>query len=602
MSGNNSNPEHFSAPKLGGSPSSSGENQQQYPRIEELLRSKAFSSRDSSSHSSPYGTKRWKNDEMIVAFRQFLSKNFSLENLDAYHEIEQFKINSNPDSSSHFPTPSSNLDWAKRLFDEYCDTDSPFQLNLDFSIRTSVREALSKLELKRKNSEEYSVPSNLFDSVQRAIFVLLQEDSYPKFIKSDIFRNCLEGESKEEKEPTSSKVGSSNSLDVPSKRDKKDKKEKKSGSYNPSPHSSFLTTEPITPLNVELNIIVDKCNIIIDLLKASDEEAAEEYIFALRSIKHEIDQLIRGKIPELSEVSMKELRISLRDLLIIVENLESNSRLVSSLNIYRSWSRIRISQLVYQICKSHHEMTMVVRALLVPYVSFSSNNSNKNLQLVLDHPSLDSFWKNNFGPSIYVPFEEFIKALSASLKQNIAEEETAAFKQIIDHSNQNIACKTSFGSLLKIFGPLSTDKTNCYHNLRQLYRQKWFFGFLSKGEAEALLYDQSPGTFMCRIPKMNTNSVYINYVDNKKRICLYSASPKGDGISVMDHHTQKEKSYSNIFDFVRSHNLDTLKTPLATSVPFEPWYWGDISTAEAIEIITGSPESNYIFAPWCLFF
>lgn len=55
--------------------------------------------------------------------------------------------------------------------------NSPFQININSDMRKKVEKQFAKGEIN----------SNMFDDIQKSIYQLLEEDCYPKFLKSTKF-------------------------------------------------------------------------------------------------------------------------------------------------------------------------------------------------------------------------------------------------------------------------------------------------------------------------------------------------------------------------------------------------------------------------------
>uniref|UniRef100_A0A667YCF9 Regulator of G protein signaling 2 n=1 Tax=Myripristis murdjan TaxID=586833 RepID=A0A667YCF9_9TELE len=106
-----------------------------------------------------------------VAFRDFLKSEFCEENLDFWLACEDFKTLNNPDE----------LIWrATNIYEEFVRTESPREINLDFYTR----------EITTQNIQHPS-PS-CFALAQKKIYSLMENDSFPRFIKSDQYKDLLD--------------------------------------------------------------------------------------------------------------------------------------------------------------------------------------------------------------------------------------------------------------------------------------------------------------------------------------------------------------------------------------------------------------------------
>ncbi|NP_001085790.1 regulator of G-protein signaling 18 L homeolog [Xenopus laevis] len=108
----------------------------------------------------------------IEAFKKFLKMEFSDENLEFWLECEEYK---------QIKTNKLMNDKAKSLHEKYIQMDSPREVNLDFTTK----------EITKKSIEHPAQTS--FDLAQTKIYTLMEKDSYPRFLKSNIYSDMLSG-------------------------------------------------------------------------------------------------------------------------------------------------------------------------------------------------------------------------------------------------------------------------------------------------------------------------------------------------------------------------------------------------------------------------
>ncbi|XP_062853141.1 regulator of G-protein signaling 4 [Trichomycterus rosablanca] len=121
----------------------------------------------------PVDTEKWKtsftnminNDVGRAAFTSFLKSEYSQENIEFWEACEDFKKTSAP--QMHVK--------AKQIFEQYVEADSSNEVNLDSATREETR----------KNLENCDV--TCFDEAQSKIFMLMEKDSYRRFLKSKLF-------------------------------------------------------------------------------------------------------------------------------------------------------------------------------------------------------------------------------------------------------------------------------------------------------------------------------------------------------------------------------------------------------------------------------
>ncbi|XP_068604675.1 regulator of G-protein signaling 13-like [Brachionichthys hirsutus] len=115
--------------------------------------------------SSKYGEK---------IFRSFLKSEFSDENVEFWLVCEDYKkIGSSFRMSSR----------ARTIFKRYVQPEAVREINIDHKTRDSIR-------------RNVKAPTAVcFDDAQRIVYSLMERDSYPRFLRSDIYRALLDSKS-----------------------------------------------------------------------------------------------------------------------------------------------------------------------------------------------------------------------------------------------------------------------------------------------------------------------------------------------------------------------------------------------------------------------
>ncbi|KAM8875205.1 regulator of G-protein signaling 8-like isoform 2-T2 [Spinachia spinachia] len=106
-----------------------------------------------------------------LLFEDFLRTEYSEENLLFWLACEDYK------------TITSQAEMrvaAKNIYEEFVQVDAPRQINIDCVTREEIRENLSQ-----------SV-ANCLDAAQRVIYRLMENDCYPRFLKSEMYQGLLE--------------------------------------------------------------------------------------------------------------------------------------------------------------------------------------------------------------------------------------------------------------------------------------------------------------------------------------------------------------------------------------------------------------------------
>ncbi|XP_044225312.1 regulator of G-protein signaling 13-like [Thunnus albacares] len=112
--------------------------------------------------ASKYGTK---------IFQAFLKSEFSDENIEFWLVCEDYKK-----IKSSFRMTSR----AKKIFKRYIQAEAPREINIDHKTRDLIRRNIK-------------APSTVcFDDAQRIVYGLMERDSYPRFLRSDIYRTLMD--------------------------------------------------------------------------------------------------------------------------------------------------------------------------------------------------------------------------------------------------------------------------------------------------------------------------------------------------------------------------------------------------------------------------
>uniref|UniRef100_A0A8C6SX43 Regulator of G protein signaling 3a n=2 Tax=Neogobius melanostomus TaxID=47308 RepID=A0A8C6SX43_9GOBI len=102
----------------------------------------------------------------LAAFRAFLRTEFSEENLEFWLACEEYK---------KVKSQSKMASKAKKIFAEYIAIQSCKEVNLDSYTRDHTQDNLQ------------NVTRSCFDLAQRRIYGLMEKDSYPRFLRSELY-------------------------------------------------------------------------------------------------------------------------------------------------------------------------------------------------------------------------------------------------------------------------------------------------------------------------------------------------------------------------------------------------------------------------------
>uniref|UniRef100_F6ZHI6 Regulator of G protein signaling 21 n=1 Tax=Ornithorhynchus anatinus TaxID=9258 RepID=F6ZHI6_ORNAN len=110
------------------------------------------------------------NKAGLDAFRTFLKSEFSEENVEFWLACEDFKKTKSAEKI---------ISKAKMIYSEFIQADAPKEINIDFSTRDLISRNISEPTLR------------CFDDAQRLIYSLMAKDSFPRFLKSEIYKKLI---------------------------------------------------------------------------------------------------------------------------------------------------------------------------------------------------------------------------------------------------------------------------------------------------------------------------------------------------------------------------------------------------------------------------
>ena len=105
--------------------------------------------------------------------KEFLKKEYSEENIEFWVKCENFKTLTDVEEMKKI---------ANEIWSTYLDTSSMCQINVDNKARSSCQEALQNPN------------STMFEMAQTQIFSLMKYDSYSRFLKSQMYKDCIVNE------------------------------------------------------------------------------------------------------------------------------------------------------------------------------------------------------------------------------------------------------------------------------------------------------------------------------------------------------------------------------------------------------------------------
>ncbi|XP_032883900.1 regulator of G-protein signaling 8-like [Amblyraja radiata] len=106
----------------------------------------------------------------LAAFRAFLRSEYSEENIEFWLACEDYK-------KTKSPTKLSSK--AKKIYSEFVDVQAPREVNIDFQTREHTRKSLLEPD------------HGSFNDAQKRVYSLMERDSYPRFLRSKVYRDVI---------------------------------------------------------------------------------------------------------------------------------------------------------------------------------------------------------------------------------------------------------------------------------------------------------------------------------------------------------------------------------------------------------------------------
>ncbi|XP_074114685.1 regulator of G protein signaling family member locomotion defects isoform X2 [Cotesia typhae] len=154
---------------------------QEIRNVDEFQEELQYGSTDScDKEDNNYGVHTWasgfekllKDPVGLQTFAEFLKKEFSHENIYFWAACERYK---NTEDTSNRRT----LAW--KIYERHLSATAGEPVNVDSHAAGQITQELINY-----------APADLFLQAQKQVFNLMKFDSYPRFLRSDLYRNCLE--------------------------------------------------------------------------------------------------------------------------------------------------------------------------------------------------------------------------------------------------------------------------------------------------------------------------------------------------------------------------------------------------------------------------
>ncbi|RWS29813.1 regulator of G-protein signaling 12-like protein [Leptotrombidium deliense] len=152
-------------------------------RLRFLRRRNTDSLLDSSSvRPTPEEAQKWSQSFQLLMsngstlFKAFLAREFSAENIEFWLACEDYKMS----------RQSKLVSKSKKIFDNFIAVRSPKEVNLASKVRIDIEQSLMNPD------------KTIFDVAQRKIQSLLESDAYVRFLQSELYKELLISETKDD--------------------------------------------------------------------------------------------------------------------------------------------------------------------------------------------------------------------------------------------------------------------------------------------------------------------------------------------------------------------------------------------------------------------
>lgn len=147
------------------------------------------------------------NEAGLKSFHEFLTKEFSVENLQFFLAVEEYrkKKRDMEAEGAHYMVIQ---EMTQKLYDKFIVENAPFQVNLPATSLRLIQKAMklqmtgSPFETVDEQEDEYCIENEfptIFDRAQYNILRLMETDSSPRYFRSELFQK-LSKELEEKKE------------------------------------------------------------------------------------------------------------------------------------------------------------------------------------------------------------------------------------------------------------------------------------------------------------------------------------------------------------------------------------------------------------------
>jgi hypothetical protein len=203
-------------------------------------------------------------------------------------------------------------------------------------------------------------------------------------------------------------------------------------------------------------------------------------------------------------------------------------------------------------------------------------------------------WVESFGRQAkQVQNGPFFAALEKFLEHPLSDGEKRLLQYVINMGNETPSIDVElFSGFLKGFGPLNVALSN----VKSILGSNWFYGFLSHAEAIRLLETEPIGTYLVRFSLSKPGSFALEATilnpEGQPFVLPIQINSTPGGFAIHESESG-DREFSSLHELI-SYYTAYLLQPLDSTIPFEVWFHGEISSQEASALLAKKPEGTFL--------
>ncbi|PRP77814.1 FYN/Yes-like tyrosine-protein kinase [Planoprotostelium fungivorum] len=330
-------------------------------------------------------------------------------------------------------------------------------------------------------------------------------------------------------------------------------------------------------------------NILTQISSAKKEEDVTEFVTNIQLVQITINGLLKSK-KEFSAERLFGLQSALNQYHHELNELENRNTLL------RFFGSTRLRRKLEQMNSSVHTQLEQLKKSIKADEKAAKLAESKSTSGTESSTSISNSASSFDIASPSMGHNEFLR-LSQRLHRwtrkkaffDLREDEIKVLLYILDNSNTGNVNQHKFSEFLKGFGPVN----DCIRNMKSIMSCPWFYGFISRQETDLFLRDQPNGTFLIRFSSTQPGAFALGFIMEGREVHhILIKADKPSGFVVTDQ-SSVGRHFPNLLELVDYYRLFLVHS-FWNELPFEPFFEGDISSAETIESFHGHLEGTFL--------